>query len=186
MLTFGGAYAVLPYVFQGAVQTHEWLTATQMMNGLALGKATPDPLITVVAFVGFVGGWGKAVFCPEALFLSGVAAAAVVTFFTFLPSFIFILASRPLIESNHNNLKFTAPLTPITAAVVGVILNLALFFTWNVPWPTGFSGPFDWASALIVVGAALALFRFKVSVMPLLAVCAALGLAVTWLRSHII
>ena len=185
LLTFGGAYAVLPYVFQGAVQTHEWLTATQMMDGLALGETTPGPLIMVVAFVGFIGGWGKAVFGPEALFLSGAAAAAAVTFFTFLPSFIFILAGGPLIESTHNNLKFTAPLTAITAAVVGVILNLALFFAWHVLWPMGFSGPFDWASALITFGAAVALFRFKVGVMPLLAVCAALGLALTWLRPHI-
>ena len=186
LLTFGGAYAVLPYVFQGAVQTHEWLTATQMMDGLALGETTPGPLIMVVAFVAFVGGWGKAVFGPEALFLSGAVAAAVVTFFTFLPSFIFILAGGPLIESTHNNLKFTAPLTAITAAVVGVILNLALFFAGNVLWPAGVSGPFDWASALIAVGATVALFRFKVGVMPLLAACAALGLAMTLLRPHII
>ena len=182
LLTFGGAYAVLPYVFQGAVQTHQWLSAAQMMDGLALGETTPGPLIMVVAFVGFVGGWAKAIFGPEALFLGGATAAAVVTFFTFLPSFIFILAGGPLIESTHGNLKFTAPLTAITAAVVGVILNLAMFFAWNVLWPKGFSGPFDWASALIVVGAAIALFRFKLGVMPLLAVCAALGLAISLLR----
>ena len=186
LLTFGGAYAVLPYVFQGAVQTHQWLSAAQMMDGLALGETTPGPLIMVVAFVGFVGGWTKAVFGPEALFLGGAAAAMVVTFFTFLPSFIFILAGGPLIESTHGNLKFTAPLTAITAAVVGVILNLAMFFAWNVLWPKGFSGPFDWASALIVAGAVIALFRFKISVMPLLAVCAALGLAVSLLRSQFV
>jgi len=182
LLTFGGAYAVLPYVYQGAVQTHQWLSPAQMIDGLALGETTPGPLIMVVAFVGFVGGWGKAVFGPEALFLGGAVAACVVTFFTFLPSFIFILAGGPLIESTHGNLKFTAPLTAITAAVVGVILNLAIFFAWNVLWPQGFSGRFDWISALIAVGAAVALFRFKVGVMPLLAACAALGLAISFLR----
>ncbi len=184
LLTFGGAYAVLPYVFQGAVQTHQWLSPAQMIDGLALGETTPGPLIMVVAFVGFVGGWTKAVFGADALLLGGVAAAIVVTFFTFLPSFIFILAGGPLIESTHGNLKFTAPLTAITAAVVGVILNLAIFFAWNVLWPQGFSGRLDWASALIVAAASIALFRFKLGVMPLLAACAALGLAISLIRSQ--
>jgi len=117
LLTFGGAYAVLPYVFQGAVDHYHWLTATQMIDGLALGETTPGPLIMVVSFVGFVGGWGQALFGPQALFASGAAAAAVVTFFTFLPSFLFILLGGPFIESTHGKLKFTAPLTAITAAV---------------------------------------------------------------------
>ncbi|MES2946240.1 MAG: chromate efflux transporter [Pseudomonadota bacterium] len=182
LLTFGGAYAVLPYVYQGAVESHQWLSAAQMMDGLALGETTPGPLIMVVAFVGFLGGWAKAVFGPEALFLSGAAAACVVTFFTFLPSFVFILAGGPLIESTHGNLKFTAPLTAITAAVVGVIVNLALFFAWHVLWPQGFAGPFERVSALIALGAAVALFRFKLGVMPLLAACALIGLVVTLLR----
>lgn len=178
LLTFGGAYAVLPYVFQGAVETHQWLSAAQMIDGLALGETTPGPLIMVVAFVGFVGGWAKQVLGPEALFLGGALAAAVVTFFTFLPSFIFILAGGPLVEATHGKLGFTAPLSAITAAVVGVILNLALFFAYHVLWPQGFGGQFDWPSALIGLAAALALFRFKVGVMPLLAACAAVGLAV--------
>ena len=178
LLTFGGAYAVLPYVYQGAVEQFQWLTATQMIDGLALGETTPGPLIMVVAFVGFIGGWVKQIFGPDALFMGGVAAATVVTYFTFLPSFIFILAGSPLIETTHGNLKFTAPLTAITAAVVGVILNLALFFAYHVLWPTGFSGPFDYVSAVITVAAAIALFRFKVGVIPLLAACAAIGLVV--------
>ena len=178
LLTFGGAYAVLPYVYQGAVQTHHWLDATQMIDGLALGETTPGPLIMVVAFVGFVGGWTRQVLGPEALFLGGALAAAVVTFFTFLPSFVFILAGGPLIESTHGKLGFTAPLSAITAAVVGVILNLALFFVYHVLWPQGFDGPFDWASALIGLAAALALLRLKVGVMPLLASCAVAGLIV--------
>ena len=145
LLTFGGAYAVLPYVYQGAVETHQWLNATQMIDGLALGETTPGPLIMVVAFVGFVGGWAKQVLGPEALFLGGALAATVVTFFTFLPSFVFILAGGPLVESTHGQLGFTAPLSAITAAVVGVILNLALFFAYHVLWPQGFGGRFDCA-----------------------------------------
>ena len=182
LLTFGGAYAVLPYVYQGAVETHGWLSAPQMIDGLALGETTPGPLIMVVAFVGFVGGWLKQVLGPEALFLGGALAAAVVTFFTFLPSFVFILAGGPLVEATHGKLGFTAPLSAITAAVVGVILNLALFFAYHVLWPQGFGGRFDVFSALIAAGAALALFRFKVGVMPLLAGCAATGLLITLLR----
>ncbi len=186
LLTFGGAYAVLPYVYQGAVEQHHWLTATQMIDGLALGETTPGPLIMVVAFVGFVGGWTQAVLGPDTLFWSGAVAATVVTFFTFLPSFVFVLAGGPLIESTHGNLKFTAPLTAITAAVVGVILNLALFFAYHVLWSQGFAGPFDGVSALMVVGAAVALFRFKLGVMPLLALCAVIGLLVQWLPSQIV
>lgn len=181
LLTFGGAYAVLPYVYQGAVEQHHWLTAAQMIDGLALGETTPGPLIMVVAFVGFVGGWVKQVFGPDALVLGGIVAAGVVTFFTFLPSFILILAGGPLIESTHGKLRFTAPLTAITAAVVGVILNLAMFFAYHVLWPQGFGGRFDIISATITLVAAVALFRFKVGVVPLLAACAAMGLAVTFL-----
>ncbi|HPL77432.1 chromate efflux transporter [Candidatus Skiveiella danica] len=177
LLTFGGAYAVLPYVYQGAVETHQWLSGPQMIDGLALGETTPGPLIMVVAFVGFVGGWLKEALGPDALFLGGAVAATVVTFFTFLPSFIFILAGGPLVEATHGKLGFTAPLSAITAAVVGVILNLAMFFAHHVLWPQGFGGRFDAVSAAITVGAAMALFRFKVGVMPLLAGSAAVGLA---------
>lgn len=176
LLTFGGAYAVLPYVYQGAVGHYGWLTPTQMIDGLALGETTPGPLIMVVAFVGFVGGYVKAIFGPDALFLAGAVAATVVTWFTFLPSFLFILAGGPLVESTHNDLKFTAPLTAITAAVVGVILNLALFFGYHVLWPAGFSGSFDLISAAIALGAAVALFKFKRNVIHVIAACAGLGL----------
>jgi chromate transporter len=179
LLTFGGAYAVLPYLYQGAVETHQWLSGPQMIDGLALGETTPGPLIMVVAFVGFVGGWLKQALGPDALFLGGALAAAVVTFFTFLPSFVFILAGGPVVEATHGKLGFTAPLSAITAAVVGVILNLAMFFAYHVLWPQGFGGRFDAVSALITVAAAVALFRFKVGVMPLLGPCAAIGLVVT-------
>ena len=178
LLTFGGAYAVLPYVYQGAVETHQWLSGPQMIDGLALGETTPGPLIMVVAFVGFVGGWTKAVLGPDALFAGAALAATVVTFFTFLPSFLFILAGGPLVESTHGKLGFTAPLTAITAAVVGVILNLALFFAYHVWWPQGFSGPFDAVSALITAAAAVALFRYRLGVLPLLGMCALVGLGI--------
>ncbi len=181
LLTFGGAYAVLPYVYQGAVEQYQWLTGAQMVDGLALGETTPGPLIMVVAFVGFVGGWGQQVLGPDALFLGAALAAAVVTFFTFLPSFIFILAGGPLVEATHGKLGFTAPLTAITAAVVGVILNLALFFAWHVFWPQGFGGRFDLGACAIALVAAIALFRFKVGVLPLLAGCAGAGLLVSGL-----
>jgi chromate transporter len=149
-----------------------------MIDGLALGETTPGPLIMVVAFVGFVGAYVNAPLGPAHLFLAGAVAASLVTWFTFLPSFLFILAGGPFVESTHNDLKFTAPLTAITAAVVGAIINLALFFGYHVLWPTGFAGTFDWISALIALGAALALFRFKAHVIGVIAACAVVGLLV--------
>jgi chromate transporter len=180
LLTFGGAYAVLPYVYQGAVAHYAWLTPAQMMDGLALGETTPGPLIMVVAFVGFVGGWSHAAFVNP--FVAAVMAACIVTFFTFLPSFIFILAGAPFIESTKNNLKFTAPLTAITAAVVGVIVSLAIFFAQHLIWPSGLSFPdglqanIDLVSMAAVLIAIVLLFKFKLSVMKLIAVFAAAGL----------
>ena len=176
VMTFGGAYAVLPYVFQGAVEQYQWLTAGQMIDGLALGESTPGPLIMVVAFVAFLGGWSQQVAGPEALFYGGVIAATLVTFVTFLPSFIFILGGGPLVEATHGKLGFTAPLTAISAAVVGVILNLALFFAYHVLWPAGFSGSFDWVSAAMTMGALVLFFRFKMGVIPVLITAAMIGL----------
>ncbi len=186
LVTFGGAYAVLPYVYQGGVETYGWLTGTQMIDGLALGETTPGPLIMVVSFVGFVGAWTKEILGPDALFLAGFAGASVATFFTFLPSFVFILAGAPLVESTHGDLKFTAPLTGITAAVVGVILNLAIFFGWHVIWPRAteaapFSGGFEWFYALISVAAFIALWKFKQDIMKVIAACAAIGLVYTYI-----
>lgn len=180
-LTFGGAYAVLPYIYQGAVDHYAWLTPVQMIDGLALGETTPGPLIMVVAFVGFIGGYSHGLLGPDALFLAGALAACIVTWFTFLPSFLFILAGGPLVEATKEDLKFTAPLTAVTAAVVGVILNLAVFFGYHVMWPKGLAGHFDWGSALIALGAAVALFRLKWGVIKVIATCAAIGLGVTLL-----
>ena len=182
LVTFGGAYAVLPYVYQGGVEQYGWLTGRQMIDGLALGETTPGPLIMVVAFIGFVGGWTKEIFGPESLFLAGVAGASVATVFTFLPSFLFILIGGPAVEATREEIRFTAPLTGITAAVVGVMLNLAVFFAWHVLWPQAtesapFSGPFEWFSLLISIAAFIALWRYKLGIIPVLAGCAVAGLA---------
>ncbi|MGH8671379.1 MAG: chromate efflux transporter, partial [Burkholderiales bacterium] len=186
LLTFGGAYAVLPYVYQGGVEHYQWLTGTQMIDGLALGETTPGPLIMVVAFVGFVGSWTREVFGPDALLLSGMAGATVATFFTFLPSFLFILAGAPMVEATRGDIKFTAPLTAITAAVVGVVLNLALFFAWHVLWPNGFTGAFEGFSALLGVAAGFALFRFKQGVITVIVGCGAGGMAYSLIRFFVI
>lgn len=178
LLTFGGAYAVLPYVYQGAVEHYQWLTGPQMIDGLALGETTPGPLIMVVAFVGFVGGWTRQVLGPDALFLAGALAATVVTWFTFLPSFLFILAGGPLVESTHGQLRFTAPLTAITAAVVGVIATLALFFLDHIARAAPTPGwPVDLVALGLTAAAAVALFRFKLGVIPVIAACALAGMA---------
>ena len=176
LVTFGGAYAVLPYVYQGGVEQYAWLTGTQMIDGLALGETTPGPLIMVVAFVGFVGGWSKEIFGPDSLLLAGVAGASIATLFTFLPSFLFILLGGPAVEATRGDIKFTAPLTGITAAVVGVVINLAVFFAYHVLWPQGFDANFEWFSALIGAAAFIALFRYKLGIVTVIAACAALGL----------
>ena len=181
LVTFGGAYAVLPYVYQGGVEHYGWLTGSQMIDGLALGETTPGPLIMIVAFVGFVGGWTKEIFGPDNLALAGVAGATVATFFTFLPSFLFILVGGPAVEATRHDMTFTAPLTGITAAVVGVIINLAVFFAWHVLWPDAtaaepFTGRFEWFSLLITVVAFVALWRYKVGIIPVIAACAVAGL----------
>jgi chromate transporter len=179
LLTFGGAYAVLPYVYQGAVIQHGWLTPTQMMDGLALGETTPGPLIMVVAFVGFIGGYSQALLGSENVFIAGAIAASIVTWFTFLPSFIFIFAGAPFIETTHKKVQFTAPLAAITAAVVGVIVNLALFFAYHIFWPKGFQGQVEWISMAIAILAAIALFRFKVGIIKVILICGCLGLVAT-------
>jgi len=176
LVTFGGAYAVLPYVYQGGVEQYAWLTGTQMIDGLALGETTPGPLIMVVAFVGFVGGWTKEIFGPDMLLMAGAAGASIATLFTFLPSFLFILLGGPTVEATRGDVKFTAPLTGITAAVVGVVLNLATFFAYHVLWPQGFEGVFEWFSAVIGAAAFVALFKYKVGIVPVIGVCAVVGL----------
>jgi chromate transporter len=147
-----------------------------MIDGLALGETTPGPLIMVITFVGFVGGWVKQVFGADAVLASAFIASVVATFFTFLPSFIFIFLGGPFIETTHGNLKLTAPLTAITAAVVGVIVNLALFFAYHVFWPNGLGNAVDWLSILLVTAATVAVFRFKVGVIPVILASGMLGM----------
>jgi chromate transporter len=177
LMTFGGAYAVLPYVYQGGVEHYHWLTAPQMIDGLALGETTPGPLIMIVAFVGFVGGWSGALFGDAALPAAGVAGATVAALFTFLPSFIFILAGGPLVESTRGDVRMTAPLTAISAAVVGVIVSLAVFFGQHVFFTAG-----HWDAVAIAISAAacIALFRYQVGAIKLIFACALGGLVLSY------
>ncbi len=175
-LTFGGAYAVLPYVYQGAVDQFQWLSAGQMIDGLALGETTPGPLIMVVAFVGYLAGHIQHLIGNSNAFWFGALGACVATWFTFLPSFFLVLVGGPLIESTHGKLSFTAPLTAISAAVVGVIANLGLFFAYHVFFPHGLGGSISWVSITITVFAGLALFKFQKGVMSVLAGSALAGL----------
>ncbi|HQS57673.1 MAG: chromate transporter [Gallionellales bacterium 35-53-114] len=184
-LTIGGAYAVLPYVYQGGVEEFAWLSGPQMMDGLALGETTPGPLIMIVTWVGYMGGVAKEVFSNP--IAAGLAGAAAATFFTFLPSFFFIIAGGPLVESTRGEIKFTAPLTAITAAVVGVIINLAAFFAWHTFWPQGvkgdpFVGAFDWLSVVVAIAAFIALWKYKADIMKVIGICALLGLAYSFTR----
>ncbi|QWE07317.1 chromate efflux transporter [Polynucleobacter sp. JS-JIR-5-A7] len=177
-LTFGGAYAVLPYVYQGAVDQFHWLSANQMIDGLALGETTPGPLIMVVAFVGYLAGHIQYLIGNSSPFWFGALGAVVATWFTFLPSFFFILVGGPLVESTHGKMSFTAPLTAITAAVVGVIVNLGLFFAYHVFLPHGLGGAISWISMLICGLAAIALFKFQKGVMTVLGGSALAGLLI--------
>ncbi len=173
LVTFGGAYAVLPYVAKAAVGHFDWLSASQMVDGLALGETTPGPLIIVVAFVGFMGGWNTGVFGAPGHWWDAVAATLVVVWFTFLPSFGFILVGGPLVEATRDNLRLGAPLRAITAAVVGVIGSLVLFFAAPVLWP---AGQLDWAPAGLVVLALVLLLRWRWSVLQLIGGAAMVGL----------
>ncbi|WP_211227605.1 chromate efflux transporter [Chitinibacter tainanensis] len=175
LLTFGGAYAVLPYVYQGAVQHFGWLSAGQMLDGLALGESTPGPLIMVVTFVGFLAGFQTASGGQDPWLLA-LGAALCVTWFTFLPSFVFILVGAPLVEASRQIRSLQAPLLSISALVVGVMLNLALFFAGHVFWPQGFSAWPDVTALGLGLLAAWALLRWQWSVPRVLVLAAGLGL----------
>ena len=172
LLSFGGAYAVLPYVAQGAVEQYGWLSASQMLDGLALGDTPPGPWIMVVAFVGFMGGWNQSIAAGFSPWPLALAAVAVTVWFTFLPSFGFILAGAPLVEASRGDLRLSAPLSAITAVVVGVIASLALFFSGPVLWPSGAFNP--WA-ALVVALALFAQLRLRWSVLQVIGAAAAIG-----------
>jgi chromate transporter len=172
LLSFGGAYAVLPYVAQGAVEQFNWLSPSQMLDGLALGETTPGPLIMVVAFVGFMGGWNQGLAAGGDPGAMAIAATLVTVWFTFLPSFGFILAGAPLVEASRGDLRFGAPLSAITAVVVGLIASLAVFFAAPVLWPDGRFAP--WTP--VVAGAALfAQLRLRWSVLRVIGTSALAG-----------
>jgi len=183
-LTIGGAYAVLPYVYQGGVEQYAWLTAAQMMDGLALGEATPGPLIMIVTWIGYLGGTAKLVF--DNTICAGIAGAGVATFFTFLPSFLFILAGGPLVEATRDEPHFTAPLTGITAGIVGVILNLAVFFAWHTFWPPGAAATaildnLQLYPLFLSVMAFIALWKCRLDIMTVILTGAALGVVEFWI-----
>lgn len=175
LLTFGGAYAVMPYVFQNAVQTYGWITPPQMLDGLALGESTPGPLIMVVAFIGYVGAAGI-----NNVLSMGVAGAVVATFFTFLPSFLFILIGAPFVERSRNLQALAAPLTAITAAVVGAILHLALTLGRDVLLP---NDAVDWVSLLLATMGLIALVRGWLGVVPVIVISAVVGGGWVWLQA---
>ncbi len=173
VLSFGGAYAVLPYMVQAAVEQYHWLSTVQMMDGLALGETTPGPLIMIVAFVGFIGGWSHSFLGAEHQLLAASLGASVACLFTFLPSFIFILAGGPLVESSRNNLRLNAPLNAISAAVVGVIVSLAWLFASHVFFKD--AAHLDIQAIILTALASIAVFKFKLSTIKLLAACACAG-----------
>ncbi len=181
VLSFGGAYAVLPYVYQSAVEHYQWLTAAQMIDGLALRELIPGPLVMITSFVAFVGGFEGQLLGPDRPWTAGMLAAAVAAWYTFLPSFLFIFVGAPYIEKTRHRPAFTAPLTAITAAVVGVMLNLAVMFAGHVIWTQGWEAVPDLNMALMTGLALLALSAGRVPVVPVLLVCAATGVLLTWL-----
>jgi len=173
---------VLPYVVESAVDQFGWATMGQMIDGLALGEATPGPLIMFVAFVGFVGAWTKAALGPDALAAAGILGALVATWFTFLPSFVFILAGGPYVERTRDDVHLEGPLSAITAAVVGVIASLAGFFAWHVFWPGAsaavpFPGPVAWPAVAIAGSPLVALVKYRAGVIAVIAGCAIAGVA---------
>jgi chromate transporter len=176
MVTFGGAYAVLPYVAQQAVETHAWLGATQMLDGLAFAETTPGPLIMVLQFVGFMGGWNQ----PGTLAPWAAAAlgGAITTWVTFVPCFLWIFLGAPHIEQLRGQKLLTAALGAVTASVVGVILNLAVWFGWHVTFPQGTWASVDWFAVVVGAAAFVALHRFKVNLIAVIAASGASGLVV--------
>ena len=174
MVTFGGAYAVLPYVAQQAVDDYQWLSHAQMMSGLALAETTPGPLIMVLQFVGFVGGWqNPGILTP---FAAATLGALLTTWATFLPCFLWVFLGAPHVGRLHERPGLNAALTAITAAVVGVILNLGVSFTLHAVFPVP-GGPPDGFVAFLAIAAFVALRGFKVQFLPAMAACALAGMA---------
>jgi chromate transporter len=179
LVTFGGAYAVLAYVTQAAAGSFGWITKTQAVDGLALAETTPGPLIMVLQFVGFMAGWNN----PQGMSqtASAVTGALVTTYVTFLPCFLFIFLGAPYIEILRGNKNLTGALSGVTAAVVGVILNLALVFGTAVIVPQGVTGAVNWFAAAMSTAAFVALYKFKAEVLWVVLSGGLLGLVKTLL-----
>jgi chromate transporter len=172
MVTFGGAYAVLPYVSQQAVETHHWLTAPQMLDGLGLAETTPGPLIMVLQFVGFLGGWNQPATLPP--LLAATLGAFITTWTTFVPCFLWIFLGAPHIEQLRGNEKLTTALSAVTAAVVGVILNLAVWFGLHILLPA--PSTIDWFAVVVTAVAFLGLVKWKWEIIPVVFAAGAAGL----------
>ena len=169
MVTFGGAYALLPYVFQNIIESHGWLTSQQMIDGLALGESTPGPLIMIVTYVGFIVGWYNDIFGLGSPLFGALLCASIATFFTFLPSFAFIFIGAPVIELSKKNKALEVPLNFITSAVVGLIANLGYMLAYNSLWTdNGGTENFDIHLFILIVLSLLAIIKAKVGVLPLL------------------
>jgi chromate transporter len=187
VVTFGGAYAVLAYIAQEAVGTYGWLRPGEMLDGLGMAETTPGPLIQVVQFVGFMGAYRDAGSLSP--LMAGVLGSVITTWVTFVPCFLWIFAGAPYIEYLRGNKSVTTALSGITAAVVGVVLNLALWFALNVLFGTVEEmrfgalrlytpdlGTLDLASLFIAAAAFIALFRYRLGMIATLALSAGVGL----------
>ena len=174
VVTFGGAYAVLPYVAQQAVEQHGWLQTGQMMDGLGLAETTPGPLIMVLQFVGFMGGWNQPGTLPP--LVAATAGAFLTTWATFVPCFIWILLGAPYVERLRQNAGLTAALSTVTAAVVGVVLNLAVWFATHVILPDG--AGLDWIAVALSTIAFVGMLKWKWDVIAVVVAGALAGLVV--------
>lgn len=193
LLTFGGAYAVLPYIADALVQQLQWLSPAQMMDGLALGETTPGPLIMVISFVSFVAGWNQAILSPnegtQALLWAGLLSSSVATFFTFFPSYVMVLLGAPLIQASGQQIHLKAPLSAISAAVVGVIVNLALYFAKDVflqaqsvaSDPNVVSWHIDFAALALSVLSFMLLKKHQASPLLVILACAGFGVLHAWI-----
>jgi chromate transporter len=170
-VTFGGAYAVLPYVAQESVEKFHWLSQYEMIDGLALGETTPGPLIIILIFVGFMAGYNH-----TGSLLAGTLGLVTTAFYTFLPSFIFILIGAPLVEHTKENEKLKSILSIITAAVVGVVLNLTLYFGKAVLFPDGLTQMPDVFSIAWLAVSFVALYRFNINMITWIGISAVAGL----------
>ena len=188
-VTFGGAYAVLAYVAQQAVEVYGWLKPDEMLTGLGLAETTPGPLILVTQFVGFLAAFRDA--APFTPLTAGLLGAAMTTWVTFVPSMLWIFAGAPFIEQLRSNKALSGALTAITAAVVGVILNLSLWFALHVlfhkvqemhiglfRWYAVDIATLDIAAAVLAVIAGVLAFVFHLGLIPTITIMAALGIAV--------